>query len=200
MESWVLDLNKDGQKDILTRSWNQSFLGSDAYEISRESVVVSIWSSNELIRTEITDTLLKKQLEKDFPYYKKNTLSYLTKQRLTAFLKKKPNINVSNNIGTHWCIITGSDKDLKSAKYELKRARKIIEMNQKYGLEFRLFETHKKNNRYYTVITKFETKTEAEIALNEIKKKFNETAYIINLENWCKKLEYQKGGYLECIN
>lgn len=200
MESWILDLNKDGQKDILTRSWSQSFIGSNAYEIYQDSVITSIWLENELSSIGIMDTLLKKQLAVDFPYYKKNSLSYTTEQQLSGYLKKRANIQVSNDQLGNWCIVACSDKDLSSAKYEIERARKIIGINQKYDLDSRQFEINKKNNRYYTVIPRFKTETEAKVALIEIHKRFNKTAYVINFENWCEKAEYQTGDYYKCAN
>jgi hypothetical protein len=34
----------------------------------------------------------------------------------------------------------------------------------------------------------------------EIKSKFQDTAYLIDFDDWCKKVVYQIGGYYECTN
>lgn len=198
MESWILDLNKDGQKDILTRSWSHSYIGRDALEVSHDSTVISIWKENELIQTGISDTLLKKQLENDFPYYKKNRLSYTTKRQLENYLKNQTDIQIADETVNTWCIVTGNNSDLSSAKIELEHAKKIIGINHKYNLDYRLFRIHKKKDLYYTIIKDFDTKTEAEIALLAIKKELSEAAYIVDLNNWCKETEYQSGGYYSC--
>ncbi len=200
MESWILDLNEDGQKDILTRSCREEFLAPDAYMEYQDRVSISIWSNKKLLEREITDTILKKQLEADFPYYKRNELSYATKQNLSNFLKKKKSITSEETTSIAWCIIAGSDKDLQAAEYELERAKKILGNKYKYGLDDKLVEIHKKNNRYYTVVKIFKTKVEAEIALVEIKNKINKTAYIVNLNSWCKELKYQQGEYYKCVD
>ncbi|WP_196888998.1 hypothetical protein [Aureivirga sp. CE67] len=198
MESWILDFNKDGKKDVLSQNWSDSFTGKNAIIKSENNVILSIWSKNNLISFTINDSLLIKKIEQDFPYYKRNKLSYSTEKLLLQSIQNQRIIKNYNETSNRWSIVVGSDKNMESAKYEIKRAEKIIGFNYKYNLDFRKFEIYKKHNRFYTVIEKFQTKTEAEIALREIQKIFNKSAYIIDLNKWCKNFE--KNGSKKCID
>ncbi|MGB1216407.1 MAG: hypothetical protein ACPG5P_00940 [Saprospiraceae bacterium] len=201
-ESWILDLNKDGQRDIVTRS-SSTYTGNE-YSHTHDSLLLSIWSDGELLKIGIADTLLKKQFEEDFPYYKKTFLGIHTEENLVDYLEKETKIKVQENNYPYryWSIIAGSDKDLESAKHELRRAEEIFREDSKYGLNWVQFEILKKNDRYYTIIKEFTTEVEARIALLEIQKKFNKTAYILNLDEWCGTLDKEKSRhrYSECLD
>ncbi len=197
-ESWILDVDKDGRKDIITRGWRQYFHGSDGIEEFFPETSISLWRNGKLTTMEIADTLLQKQLETDFPYYEKKSLAYDTEQNLNKFLNEKTGQGIQNYSGENWCIVAGSDTGLESAKFEVKRAEEIIGFHNKYGLDVRHFEIYVKDGNYRTLITGFKTRTEAEIALKEIKEKFNKTAFVINVKDWCPNPEYKKGRYYYC--
>lgn len=198
-ESWILDINKDGIKDIITHEWSIAYIGSDAEAFEQDTFLLFIWKDENLKEIGIQDKELHQQLIEDFPFYDKPSISYHTEKELSPYLEEKINLSIPEQQKENWAIIAGSDKNLEAAKFEINRAAEIIAYDYKYQLDARLFNIYKKNERYYTVITRFKTRNEAEIALLEIKKKFNSTAYVIDMDEWCKKRKYMKGGYSQCL-
>jgi hypothetical protein len=201
MESWIIDVNKDGQKDIVTRSLCHTLSGSEAELTVYDTIIVSVWKGNELLRIGISDSLLRKNLEEDFPFYTPSYIGYYTQEQLSALLKEKVNIETPQyDPKNYWNIITGSSKTLEEAENEINRSDKIIGMNYKYDLDIRRFEINKKDGVYYTVITGFDSKAETEIALKEIKNKISNSARMIRTVEWCENLKYHPGGqYRDCI-
>lgn len=197
-ESWFIDINKDGKKDIITHKHNEYYLGSDAEYFEHDTFLLFIWEDKNLREIGIEDEELHEQLSNDFPFHNQPSISYQTERNLSQYLKKKANLHILEYSRENWAIMAGSDKNLNAAKFEIDRAVKIIAYDYKYQLDARLFNIYQKNERYYTVISRFKTRNEAEIALLEIKKKFNATAYVFDMDKWCKEHEYMKGQYYQC--
>ncbi|MGK0390305.1 MAG: hypothetical protein ACI94Y_003057 [Maribacter sp.] len=200
IESWLIDINKNGIKDIITRQWSQQYLAEDGKYLEQDTFSLFIWEDDDLKEIGIKDEELQEQLSSDFPFYDKPSISYDTGKNLSKYLAKKANIYIPEYYTENWVIVAGSDKNLEAAKFEKNRATDIIAYDYKYHLDTRHFGIYQKNKRYYTIITNFKTKNEAEIALLEIKKKFNATAYVINMDQWCKDNEYVKGGFYQCLD
>ena len=199
-ESWIIDLNKDGIKDIITRQWTEQYLAEEDDYLEQDTFVLFIWTDDHLKEIGIQDKELSEQLVKDFPFHYKPLISYNTEKELSKYLAKKSNIHIPEYYTGNWAIMAGSDKNLEAAKFEIHRATEIIAYDYKYHLDTRHFNIYQKKERYYTIITDFKTKNEAEIALLEIQKKFNATAYVIDMNQWCKENEYAKGMYYQCLD
>lgn len=197
-ESWLLDINEDGFKDILTRHWTESYSGPDANYYFEDTFRVLLWKEDAFLEIPIDDPALEKQLIQDFPFHLEPGLSYQTGKKFFDYLNKTEGIEIPKYKGENWCIIAGADVDLPAAKHEEKRVIEIFGYDYKYGIDARMFIIHQKDGKYYTLIKGFENRNEAEIALIEIKKRFNKTAYIRNYKEWCAKPEYKKGYYYKC--
>lgn len=192
-ETWLIDLNKDGYHDFLTYS-QEELLSMENGEVDLKYIqktFITFFEKKELKEIEIIDTLFKKQLLQDFPFYQNHYFSFSTQNSLNSFLTKQgKEVNKTVN---NWAIIIGSDKDLESAINEKKRFQKIFKEENRYGIYFYLVTTYQNNGRFYTILdSDFKTKTHAQISLRKLQKNFNKTAYIIDLKQWCPNYKYVK--------
>ena len=196
-QSSFLDINKDGFVDILTRFWEQhvySSINSDSiYFEEVDSLYFQIWSKGKFEKVLIKDEKIVHNLKNSFQFYHPSQLPYQDEKLLVdvGIIEKKESQH------NHWAIIAGSDSDLEKAKYEVERMVRF--KSDYYRLRSCYPEIHKKTERYYTIITCFENKNDAEIALKKVKMYFNKTAYLVGYKKWCSQKEYQKGYYYECV-
>jgi hypothetical protein len=195
--SWVEDLNGDGRKDILTRLWSQNFVGSEADELYIDSMFLSISEEDSFRIIPVSDTAMRQAIAVEYPYERvsygwleaEGALEQLIKDRALDFIKPAEQEN--------WVIIAGSDQTLEAATYEINRAKQIIGVDQKHGLDFRNFDIYENKKRYYTANDSFRSRAAAEIALVDIRIKLNKTAYILKKSDWCIEETYEN-GYIKC--
>lgn len=200
MESWIMDVDNNGIKDVVSRMWSElqfTDYEGEFVQTHHDSVTISIFDGTKFQEIGVKDTLLQKGIEADFPYYEEPYFKYNIEEHLFDYLKEEIDFEKPERSDYSWNVIAGSDKDLPAAQHEIKRAEEIIGFNYKYGLDARLFQTYENNGRFYTII-QFRTKAAAEIALREIQKVFNATAYIVHEKEWCPEAEYQTGWYYRC--
>ncbi len=197
-ESWIMDVNKDGIKDIITRTWTEYFLTEEPHYILKDTFEINIWKNDDYQSVGVSDSTLTAYMMEAFEFHFKNRFDYQTENDLSQFLEQEIQVSITDDADEKWSIVAGSDKDLESAKFEIYRAEKIIGYDYKYLLDTRQFQTIKKGERYYTVISGFPTKNDAAIALLEIQRVFNPTAWLIDMDNWCDTLDYQRGMWYQC--
>lgn len=94
--------------------------------------------------------------------------------------------NVQITSGGRW-IVTGADKNLEGAQYEVQRAKKLGFANVAIYL---------RDNLYRTSI-ELPTETEAKARLLEVRKRLNDGAYLRDLNQWCPNPQDHK-TYFQC--
>jgi hypothetical protein len=83
--------------------------------------------------------------------------------------------------GVAWTIVAGGDTKLASAKFEQEKSKKM---------GFHDVNIWVRNNSYRTCIGKYTSYVDAVSGLFDAKEKINKSSYIVNLNNWCKKYQY----------
>ncbi len=104
-----------------------------------------------------------------------------------AKVAKKQAEKLNTEIG-EWIIITGGDKTLDAAQYEVNKAK-----NEGY----KQVSIYYRNNYYRTVIGPFGSKDDASLELIEIKHRLNKSAYVVNQNSWCKS-STKENGFIQC--
>lgn len=144
----------------------------------------------ESIKTDYENYL--KLQHKEETILKKDSITDADKKELNIINVEKAKYETSisgsgdNNDGSHVIIFT-SDKDLDQAKYELTKIAKIVE-------EPRLV----LRDGFYKVVSKnYNSRTEAQNDLNNIKSRFTSKPYVSNMERWCPNPVFN-GTYFEC--
>jgi len=87
-----------------------------------------------------------------------------------------------------WAIVAGADREKEAAMYEL---NKLLESGYK---DVQLWV---KDDWYRTMIV-YQNKSAADQQLPALKRRFRESAYIINLNEWCPNPKEEEDGVFEC--
>jgi len=88
----------------------------------------------------------------------------------------------------HWGIVAGADRKKEAALYELNR---LLETG------YENVQLWKKEDWYRTMVV-YQNKSEAEKQLPALKRRFRESAYIVNLNEWCPNPKEVDEGVFEC--
>lgn len=86
-----------------------------------------------------------------------------------------------------WGIVVGTDKSIEAAEHEVSRAE-----DQKYSPVI-----YKKGRDYVTMIGPFKNRMTVERITKRVKRKLNETSYIIDYRQWCRQ-QVARDQYIEC--
>lgn len=192
-QSWILDINNDGHKDLVSQQWSDYALDEGMTIVRKMDVYSALWDKKRWINTKITQPKLKAQIQKQLPFFKGHYLTYDVETSLSKYIKAKAKIQ------SDWWLMAASDRDLPNAQYELKRARKLFGKATKYqklGLAGNQFKIYKRGNRYYTLVH-FKTETAARKALKTVQQKFNPTAFVVAYRYWCPEFDKENECY-EC--
>ncbi len=191
-KSLILDMNRDGKPDLLTYTWQESYIPDEPepYYVEIDSLILSVWKGGKLVSQTISDTTSQKELMSLFPSSGLNSIRPQFEDKLVGLLENEMEVEVSEFYNYKWGIVIGSDETVEAAQFESDKAKKILQSNEKYSFRMRNPIIFSKNNRYYTIISSFKNKEEAEKALPEIKKLVRKDAYIINEKKWCPNHKY----------
>ncbi len=194
-DSWIIDIDNDGQKDILTRGYQVYHIGENADYHRNDTTYIHTWKNNKLVSTIVKDKITQEKLAEDFPYFKMTYLSRDTKK----MLQDKKVIDSKKPENDKWCIIVSVDNSLENAEHECKKGINKVGYNNKYDLDARYFEIIEKDKKYYTILRGFRHKAKAEIALKELKKETFKTAFLVDQKERFGKLELIKYGLYKSV-
>lgn len=180
--------------DKATDSLQKRKLLSDYFtSVSPTGAIKDGWGEyRKLVMADIKEYNQAKQLI-DKINEKKIKQKQLEPEESKALASAEAKVALLNLNLAEWVIITGSDKSLDEAQYEVNKIKK-------YPVHIR-----KKGNLYMTVVGPFLNSDEASIALPEIKKEegVRPDSYIVDFKTLCKTTEMKKSAdnkytYTEC--
>ncbi|MGE3800092.1 MAG: hypothetical protein AB7H80_03660 [Candidatus Kapaibacterium sp.] len=98
-------------------------------------------------------------------------------------------VNSFSSKSSHWGIVVSADKDVNSAEYEVSRVKKVSDKE---------ISIYQKDRLFLTVI-EFSSREEALTDLPSIKARFQDGAYLVDMESWCPRPEKgEREGWFVC--
>lgn len=199
-ESWITDLNRDGQLDLISRQW-EDYYSPMGEQSGMDSTFLSIWSNQAIpVVKAIEDSLLEKSLAKRFPYYHAYSTNY--SKELQEYFDKD-----ESKESTSYYLVLGSYPSLDGASAALELYKEQFIRPEQYHLDFSQFEIHKKGPQFKVLISGLYYEVHADILQHRLQGLQEQPIPIIRKEDYCPKSRYKAGcydckpqrpGYYEC--
>lgn len=191
MESCWVDLNKDGQKDLLTRK-REDYYSPDGNHSSQDSMFLYFWAENaKPQQITIQDATIQASLAADFPYHQSLRLSAQSRIFLRDSLKLLPAPAATSS----WYLLLDQHPNLAAATEALKQYQQQFIQPKKYSLDYSQFEVHQKQGAYHLVISGLYTENNARILQHRLQELSNLNIQAVLKEDFCPNSKYRPGRY-----
>lgn len=195
LESYITDLDGDGYLDVLGRKYEAGYSDGNHFEL--DSITVHVWMGTEWKAVPVTESGMLGNLRDKFPYQEEPRLNGPERDALRIMMKAPEGRSAPHR---DWCIVMGEFDQPEWTVLARAKIETVVSMNEKYGLDSRLFYTVERGGKFHVVMRNHLSENEARIAAGELRRRGIEVLGIFPEEEWCPDPELQSNGMYKCVD